>query len=565
MPAAVPQAARTLASELEVTELVAHLLVRRGFKSADDARAFLSPSAAAIHKPDLLPDIAPATQRLSAAVRARERVLVCGDYDVDGVTGTALLVLALGRLGCNVDYYLPRRDVDGYGFSHAGVEHARSIGASLIVTTDCGSADAGTVDAARASGIDVIITDHHELSAGAPPLAAVAFVNPKRPDSAYPFRELAGVGVAFKLIWSLLASLGRPREELTSLVDLVGLGTLADVVPLVGENRVIARLALGMMGSAPRPGIKALLMRAGVRAQGLTSHHAGFILGPRINAAGRIGHAARAVRLLLTEDPYEAAEISAELDKLNRSRQAIEATTLKEALATIEADGLASGRTLVVAGEDWHEGVIGIVAGRLAERYWRPTAVVALRGDHGKGSARSVSGFNIHAALADCSSHLLGYGGHRYAAGLTVERAQLPALRAALNDHAAAYPPEVFEPNLHIEAFVTPESIGAELLAEIERLEPFGPDNPVPLLASIGVEIIGYPRRIGRNHLALRVRTGTGSVEAVAWDRSHDIPNLNVGSGGSIDICYRIDRHGRGGHSGIRLNVVDLRSTEDGA
>ena len=235
---------------------------------------------------------------------------------------------------------------------------------------------------------------------------------------------------------------------------------------------------------------------------------------------------------------------------------------MKEAHAAIDAGGLADGRALVVAGDDWHEGVIGIVAARLAEHYWRPTAVVTLRGDRGKGSARSVSGFDLHAALAACSCHLLGYGGHRYAAGLTVERAQLPALRAALNNHAAAYPSEVFEPNLHVEALVTPESISAELLAGLERLEPFGPDNPVPLLASFGMEIIGYPRRVGRNHLILRMRTGTGSVEAMAWGRSHELPNLFAGAGGAVDVCYRIDRHGRGGYGTVRLSVVDLRSSE---
>ncbi|MEO0078523.1 MAG: DHH family phosphoesterase, partial [candidate division WOR-3 bacterium] len=284
-----------------VPVLVAQLLYHRGLTTPAQINSFLDPSPAALHKPDSLPDIARATARLVTATRQRERVLVYGDYDVDGVTGTALLVSVLSRLGADVRYYLPTRTTEGYGFSRRAVEFCRQHGISLVVTNDCGSSDQDALSAAHAAGIDVIVTDHHELQAGASPtsLPVLAFINPKRPDSAYPFRELAGVGVAFKLAWSVLAALGRPRSELTSLLDLVGLGTIADVVPLVDENRIIARLGLAGLRRSCRPGIRALIETARLKGTNIASHEVGFMLAPRINAAGRVGRAEQAVRLLL--------------------------------------------------------------------------------------------------------------------------------------------------------------------------------------------------------------------------------------------------------------------------
>lgn len=543
-----------------VPALVAQLLLRRGLKTPAETRAFLEPSAAALRKPDSLPDIAQATERVITATRNLERVLVYGDYDVDGVTGTALLVSVLSRLGADVLYYLPARTTEGYGFSLRAVEFCREHGVRLVITNDCGSSDREALVAAHDAGVDVIVTDHHELKVGTPPasLPVVAFVNPKRPDSVYPFRELAGVGVAFKLAWSVLAALGRPRAELTSLLDLVGLGTMADVVPLVDENRVIARLGLSAIRSSCRPGIRALIEVARLKGANLASHEVGFMLAPRINAAGRVGRAEQAVKLLLTEDEAEARQLAAGLDDLNRQRQALEEETFNQAVETVKASRLTDRRALVVAGNGWHEGVIGIVAARLVEEFYRPCIVVALKDRQGRGSGRSITGFNLHQALEHCAEHLVRFGGHRYAAGLVVEPDKLPAFEQALNEYAATMSEEIYQPSLQVEAVAQLDEIDDALLAALDRFEPFGPDNPEPLLASQGLEVVGYPRRVGKDHLKLRVRSGTRVLEAIAWGRSSELLHLRVGEKNHLDICYTVNRRTYAGRTSLQLTIRDL-------
>jgi single-stranded-DNA-specific exonuclease len=594
LPAPPAEDVSALSRELGLPELAVGLLLRRGYSTADDIRAFLEPSPARLRKPDLLPDIVPATERIIAAVNHRERVLVYGDYDVDGVTGTALLVSTLSRLGADVFYYLPHREAEGYGFSKQGLNYAVENKAKLIVTNDCGSSDHDTLAAARDAGIDVIVTDHHELAGakdegqrtkdkrGLPP--AVAVVNPKRADSKYPFRELAGVGVAFKLAWSVLSALKRPKEDLIALLDLVGLGTIADVVPLTDENRILARIGLDRIRRSPRPGLQALLKAAGITDRPLSGYDVGFMLGPRINAAGRVGHAELAARLLLTEDEHEAAKLASELDKLNRSRQSLEEKILTQASTLVEAGRLADQRAIVLAAEGWHEGVIGIVAAKLVDRYWRPTIVVALKRKLGKGSGRSITGFNLHAALSACSEHLLAFGGHKYAAGLSIERGRLSDFRAALAEYAEGFPEDVFEPTLHIDALAPIEQIDDAFVATLEKFEPFGPDNAAPLLASLDLEVIGYPRRVGKNHLKLSVRAGERNLEAIAWGRSSEIVNLTKDARrgmtdsseepdrvpstapnprfNNLDICYTVGRRIWGGRTSTQLTLRDFRTAE---
>ena len=603
-----------LSRELELPELVVDLLLRRGYSTADDIRAFLDPSPARLRKPDLLPDIVPATERIINAINRRECILIYGDYDVDGVTGTVLLVSVLGRLGADVIYYLPHREAEGYGFSAQGLRFAVEQGAKLIVTNDCGSNDHDTLAAARDAGIDVIVTDHHELTKAEPiqnaeckrqsakcgtgeseicslqsaicnvqSVMPLALVNPKRADSKYPFRELAGVGVAFKLAWSVLSAMGRPREELTCLLDLVGLGTIADIVPLTDENRVLARIGLNAIRRSPRPGMQALLKVAGIADRLLTGYSIGFMLAPRINAAGRVGHAELAARLLLTQDESEAAMLAAELDGLNRSRQSLEEKILTQATALVEAGRLADRRAIVVASEGWHEGVIGIVAAKLVDRFSRPCIVVALKDNRGRGSGRSVTGFNLHAALAACSGHLLAFGGHKYAAGLSIAREKLVSFSSALAEYAASLPEEVFEPTLHIDAVAPIEQIDDDLVTALEKFEPFGPDNAAPLFASLGIELVGYPRKVGKNHLKLAVRAGERALEAIAWGRSAEIVNLPVGRGLSpdgdcpqnepvpsapspqnlIDICYSVSRRTWNGRTSTQLTLRDFRTAQE--
>ncbi len=552
----------SLARDLGIPELAARLIFRRGHRTAEAIRDFLNPSPGRLNRPDSLPDIKPATERILTALDRGERICVYGDYDVDGVTGTVLLVSALRRLGGDVVYYLPHRTVEGYGLSMAGIDFCREKRVGLLLTNDCGSTDSAEVAAAGEAHIDVIITDHHETPADLP--AALAIVNPKRPDSEYPFSELAGVGVAFKLAWSVLAALDRPREELTDLLDLVGLGTIADVVPLIDENRILARIGLNAIRDTKRPGLQALLRKTGIGNRQLAGYDVGFILGPRLNAAGRVDHARSAAELLLTEEPERAAELATELNTMNRNRQALEENVLGRAVDLVESQKLQEQRVIVVAGQEWHQGVLGIVASRLVERYYRPCIVIAFEHDHGKGSGRSIAGFNLYASLQACAEHLTAFGGHKHAAGVRIEEDRIDDFRQAINRFAASLPEEIYQPSLRVEAVVDLDEIDEDLLQALQQMEPFGPGNPVPLLASFGLEIIGYPRRIGRNHLKLKVRSGTRVLEAIAWKRSHELPNLEVGTKGHIDICYTVDRHSYNGRTNTRLTLRDLRTHHSG-
>lgn len=533
-------------------------MLQRGCRTADEVREFLEPSPARLNKPDSLPDIGPATDRILAAIEKGQRICVYGDYDVDGVCGTALLTVALRGLGADVIHYLPHRRSEGYGLSLDGVEHCRQHKVCLLVTNDCGSTDHAEVDAAREAGIDVVITDHHQPPAELPP--ALAVVNPKRPDSEYPFPELAGVGVAFKLVWSLLSRLGRPRQELTDLLDLVGLGTIADVVPLIDENRILARFGLEAIRSSRRPGLRALCDKCGISDRPLRSYDVGYVLGPRLNAAGRVSHAHDAARLLLSEDQEESARLATRLDRLNRERQVLEEKTMAQAVQLIEPPGLHKQRVVVVARPGWNEGVIGIVAARLVERYHRPCFVIALTRDRGRGSGRSVSGFDLYASLKTCSSHLLGFGGHKYAAGLTISKDEVDTFRSAINAVAADVPEDVFRRTLDIDVVADLDAVEPGLVCLLSTLEPFGPGNSRPVFASLGVGIVGYPRRFGTNHLKFNVRAGTEILEAVAWKRSHDLPDMQPDCPEALDICYTVERSTFRSRTTTRLSIRDMRT-----
>lgn len=547
-----------LARKLGLPELAVRLLCRRGLSTAEAIQSFVSPSPAQLHQPASLPDIAVATDRIAAALQSNERICVYGDYDVDGVTGTALLFSTLEQLGGDVVWYLPHRESEGYGLSLAGIEFCRQEKVRLLVTNDCGSTDHEEVAAARAGDIDVIITDHHEVASELPP--ALALVNPKRPDSAYPFPDLAGVGVAFKLAWSLLSRLGRPRQELIDLLDLVGIGTIADMVPLVGENRILGRLGLGAIRTSSRPGLKALMKCAGITNRPLTSYDVGFLLGPRLNAAGRISHAGDALKLLLTRDPAEAERLAKELDAHNRSRRTLEDQTLKQAVARIEEFGLSERLVVVVAGEGWHQGVIGIVASKLVERYYRPCIVISLEGGKGKGSGRSINGFNLYESLQHSAEHLAGFGGHKYAAGINIELSRIPDFDEAVNRYARTLPEDVYRPSIEVDAVAGLDEVGPEFVRFLEQLEPYGPENRRPVLAAFGLEAVGYPRRIGQNHLKLMLRSGEKVLEAVAWGRSDLLPSVEVGRKEHLDAVFAVEQHTYAGRTGIRLNLMDLRT-----
>ncbi len=567
-----------LARALNTSPLIATLLYQRGCQTPAAAEEFLNPLPSRLYKPDTLPDIDIATERIRQAIANRENILIYGDYDVDGICGTAILISTLKNIGARVLAYLPHRHHEGYGFSPAGVQFARSHNTKLIITTDCGSSDIATIAQAKQSGIDVIVTDHHECissaTAGTPDFPALAFINPKRPDAQYPFRELAGCGVAFKLAWHLLATFGRTKQELIDLLDLAGLGTIADVVPLIGENRIIARLGLLALNRTTRPGIKALIESAGLKPGNLSARDIGFILAPRINAAGRVDHAYPALELLLTTDELRARTIAEELNQLNRIRQTLEEKILNQTIQRIETEYLSDAtavpasplpRVIVLEHDDWNEGVIGIVAARLVERLWRPCILITLKEKIGKGSGRSVTGFDLYAALRACDQHLISYGGHRYAAGLKIERGSIPQFRTAINQFALKAPEDIFAPTLHITTVAALGDINQELLATLAKFEPFGPENPEPVFASLGLEVVGYPRRVGRDkqHLKFKVRSGEVVLTAIAWERSSELVNIQIGTPNHIDICYTVERDNFRGNNNIQLNILDLKTHTD--
>lgn len=558
-----PEAA-ALARELGLSAAAGGLLLRRGFDSADAVRDFLAASPSGLHQPDTLPDIEPATDRIIAALENGERICIHGDYDVDGVTATVLLLDVLRRLGGDVVYYLPHREEEGYGLSLSGIDFCREQDATLLVTVDCGSTDCASVTAARDAGIDVVITDHHEVKPELPD--ALAHVNPKRPGSTYPWPELAGVGVAFKLAWRLLSRLERPKEELTGLLDLVGLGTIADVVPLRDENRILARLGLAGIGTTRRPGLQALREVAGIPRGAVTPYHVGFVLAPRLNAAGRVDHARHAVDLLLAENPEQAAALARVLHEQNNARRQVERRVVTQALDEVERRGLHRRRVIVVGRVGWPAGVLGLAASRLAERFHRPSVVVSFDDEPGRGSGRSVNGFDLYAALEAASDHLAGFGGHRHAAGVKVERDRLADFSAAVNRHADTLPEDVFRPSIDVDAVIGLEDIDGPLVDLLQGLEPFGAENRAPLFAALGVEVTGWPRLIGRNreHLTFRVRSGGSEFDAVAWKRGPELPNLEPGEPGSLDLCFTVERHTWQNRTTTRLNVRDLRSRDAG-
>ena len=470
-----------LVEALNIPEALAALLVQRGFDSIDGARTYLKPSLDTLSDPLGLKDMDKAVALIGEAVRGGRRIMVHGDYDVDGQCATTLLTRVLREAGADVIPFVPHRVRDGYDFGPAGLKRAEEQGVDLILTCDCGSTAVDTVTAAREKGIKVVVTDHHLTRVMAP---ADAVVNPQQAGCTFPHKELCGTGIAFKLAQALVADLNLPPHLHTHMLDLVALATVADVVPLVGENRTLVRYGLKLLGESRWPGLRALVQVTQVRAP-IRAGQVGFILAPRLNAVGRIGSAMDGVRLLLSDDPGEAHELAFELESVNKRRQAMDVTVLGEALDIMEKDVDLEGEYgLVLAHDGWHPGVIGLVASRIVERVHRPVIVIGLDGEEGKGSGRSISAFDLHAALIECGDLLERYGGHKMAAGLTVRRDRVNAFRDQFNavakDQLTA---DDLVPRQRVDAVVSIDLLNDELERLLARFEPCGQGNPAPVLA----------------------------------------------------------------------------------
>lgn len=493
---------------------MARILAARGMRSVSAAQAFLEPRLDALHDPFAFVHMEAAVERLLAAIRLGERVVVHGDYDVDGITGTVLLVTVLRHLGADVDFILPHRVEDGYGLGPDSVDKARAIGAVVLVAVDCGitSHDAG--ERAASSGLDLIIVDHH-LPQGELP-AAHAILNPRLPDAGYPEDDLAAVGLAFKLARALLLRADSGLRGI-SMLKLVALGTVADLVPLRGENRVMTYHGLASLADAVNPGLLELMRVSKVDPRAVSASDVGFRMAPRINAAGRLGHPRDAAELFLTRDKQRARQLAESLEELNVARRRMDREVFEQArqFAVSEDDGL-----VVAWGESWHRGVIGIVASRLVEHWGRPALVVSVEGDEAHGSARSVAGFDMVAALESVRELLTTYGGHHQAAGFRLPTRRLTELREALLAYAAATgPPDVAAP-IVCDARLQAGQISTAFALELERLAPFGIGNPRPRFLCPDMRLAGPPRLLKHEHVKLMLRGDSGDIEAMAWRRS---------------------------------------------
>jgi single-stranded-DNA-specific exonuclease len=527
-----PERALGLARALGAPPGVAHVLVNRAVDTIEAARGFLEPSLQDLHDPFALLGIDRAVERIDEAIGRGERILVHGDYDVDGITSTFLLYTVLGELGGRVEYHIPHRTKDGYGLSDPAVDLARRRGCTLIVTVDCGITARQAVARASTLGIDTVITDHHDPPAELPHARAV--VNPHQPGCTYPFKSLAGVGVTFKLVQALLRGRGG-LERASEFLDVVALGTIADVVPLVGENRILARHGLDRLSRTHRLGLQALVEVAGIGGRRVTSGQVAFVLAPRINAAGRMGNAEQGLRLLLARDAAEARACAESLEEDNDRRRRFDEDALGEATQRVETElGWPRCSSIVLWSERWHPGVIGIVASRLVERFQRPTVLVALDGERGRGSGRSLPGLDLNQLLGRCSDLLEAWGGHAFAAGLSVHRDRLPELRARIESLVSErLTPESFVPRVVVDADLGFRECDLEMVDWLERLSPHGLDNPEPLFRATDVAVESATAVGGGKHLRMSLRDGTGSAEAIGFGLG--------GRAGEIALARRCD------------------------
>jgi len=549
------------ASEFKLNPIVSQILINRGITDLETARRFLNPSLHDLHSPFLMKDMKEGVTRLIRAIQGGEKVAIYGDYDADGITSLAILYRFLREIHESVMYYIPDRVDEGYSLNRKAIDRLKAQDVRLIVTVDCGVSDREEIEYARTQGIDTIVLDHHEVPASLP--AAAAVINPNRGDCPFPFKHLAGVGIVFNFLIALrggLRNIGfwaqRPYPNLKDYLDLVALGTIGDLSPLVDENRIFARIGLELLNEDRRVGLKALRDTAGLGNTVIDSGVASFALIPRINAAGRVGTPDDAVRLLLTEDPVEAQRIASRLDACNRERQRLEKTIFDEIMARIDSMGDAKEKgALVLASPEWHPGVIGIVASRVVDRFYRPTILISLKDGIGKGSGRSIAEFNLYEGLKLCDPLLISYGGHRYAAGISVKEGDIEKLSEVLGD--------IVKEGLVVQELVQETCIDAQcslsrithdLVSQFDRLAPFGIRNPEPIICSRNVQV-SYPTVVGNRHLKMRVYGDGVSCSSIWFNRGDYAQDIE---GVRLDIAFTPQINTWNGTSNIQLKVRDI-------
>jgi len=555
-----PAAERTLQQDLNLSPLNARVLSRRGYQLPETAAQFFHDRLSALPDPDLLPDMEKAVTRLVTALQQGEKISIHGDYDVDGITGTSLLLDALGSLGADIEYRIPSRLADGYGLSGDALRLSAAAGCQVVVSVDCGVTAVDEAALASQLGLDLIVTDHHQPPPDLP--RCLALVNPHLAENRFPWPNLAGVGVAFFLCLALRRRLreegwftARPEPDFRQLLDLVALGTIADMVPLGGVNRLLVRYGLDLLDRGGRLGVAVLKRVAGV--QRVTCGSVGFRLAPRLNAAGRLEDAAQGVELLLATDLSEAEVLASHLDECNRQRQQLEAQTLEEAVALVES-GAGCKHSLVLGAEDWRAGVIGIVASRLVERYYRPTIMIALEDGRGKGSARSVYGFNLYEALCETRHSLSGFGGHAAAAGVSIVASDIPRFRQDFEAFAASrLQCEDLVPRLEHDGEVRLDELSMAAVRELGQLAPFGIGNPQPAFTSFAVQSLS-PQIVGEKHLKFRIAAGETEMDCIAFGQAERYADL----GAKVDLLFRPEINSFRGRESVQLQILDFRVSQ---
>lgn len=548
-----------LEQQLKVPRVIANLLASRGVTDLAKAKTFFRPEEEKLHDPFLMKDMEEASCRLSTAIRNHEKVVIYGDYDVDGTTAVSILHLFLKSFGLNVDYYIPHRFKEGYGINEEGIRYAIEQKASLIVSVDCGITAVEEAAYMKEKGIDLIICDHHTVGDRLPD--AFAVLDPKRPDCNYPFDGLSGAGVGFKLIQGAICKLGLPETLSDQYLDLVAISIASDIVPIVDENRIMMRKGLKLINTKPRPGIKALLDLIKTPPGAVTATSIVFSIGPRINAAGRMGDATTAVELLISDHETDASRYATQLESINVERRSADTETMNQANELLERDfDLEETSAMVLHHPEWHLGVIGIVASRLVDAHYRPAIMLSTVEGKIKGSARSIKGFNIYNALKECEDLLEQFGGHEFAAGLTMDQENLEAFRKRMNEIACEMLSENdFQPELEIAADLDLGDVNTRFWKLLSQFEPFGPGNQRPIFVSRDVQVQGVPTIVGNGHLKMKIRqNGSVTFDAIGFNMHDYEPQLRGSRNKKVDVAYVLEENYWAGKRSIQMRLRDI-------
>lgn len=550
---------KKISRALDVSEILAQLLINRGVRNVKEAEGFLDCDLANLHDPLLLKGMKRAVQRIKKAAGSGERIMVWGDYDIDGITGTSLLISVLEEMGAPVLHYLPNRLEEGYGLNEKGAKEAKKKKVGLLITVDCGISAHQTISYLKKIGIDTIVTDHHQPKEASLP-CALAIINPLQKGCSYPYKHLAGVGLAFKLACALC---GNQKDVLDKHLDIVALGTVGDIVSLTGENRILVKQGLVNLGKTAKLGLQALIEVSGLANREINAGHIGYILGPRINASGRLGSPEDSLRLLLAKTEDEADKLAQKLNKGNRIRQRIESQTLQEAIEQVESRiNFKEHSIIVLAAPHWHQGVIGIVASRLVERYLRPAIMMSLEDNFGRGSGRSIGNFHLLEALSRCKDLLEEYGGHRRACGVKLKKDRFNEFAHTINGVAKEMlVPEDLIPTLEIDVEAPLSNLDTDLIEQLNTLSPFGTDNPQPLICSSNLKVRSNASIIAGSHIKFWVTDGRLTCEAIGYNKAGAFPSLEAGQ--TVDLAYSPSINNWQGNFSIQLKIEDLKVSSD--